>query len=136
MVAEILSLGSWSTLFAHLANRDDQKIICKPFKLNYIVLISWLHSITYLRNLCAHHCRLWNRAFTLKPIIAKQYRSLLLENNRFSAQAAVLKILLDTIAPENHWGTHLIELIDLHPSIYPKQMGFSLGWNKENLWHN
>ena len=134
MIAEILSLGSWSTLFAHLASREDQKSICMSFNLNYIVLTSWLHSLTYLRNLCAHHCRLWNRTFTLKPIIAKQYQPYLIENNRFSAQAAVLKILLDVIAPQNHWGTDLITLISSHKSIQPAQMGFSLNWNDDFFW--
>src|SRR5213078_3167714 len=28
---------------------------------------SLLHHLTYVRNLCAHHLRLWNRGFTITP---------------------------------------------------------------------
>src|SRR5690606_17605266 len=30
-------------------------------------LRSWLHALTYLRNVCAHHKRLWNRQFAIRP---------------------------------------------------------------------
>ncbi|WP_438590204.1 Abi family protein [Duncaniella muris] len=26
---------------------------------------SWLHTINYVRNICAHHARLWNRDFNI-----------------------------------------------------------------------
>ena len=103
MVAEVLSLGTWSLIFANLVDRENQKIICQHFDINYIVMTSWLHSLTYLRNLCAHHSRLWNRSFTLKPVVANKYRDQLGNNSRFSAQAAILKILLDIVSPDNHW---------------------------------
>lgn len=134
MVAEVLSLGSWSMIFANLRERENQKIICKHFGIGYIVMESWLHALTYLRNLCAHHGKLWSRNFTLKPLIANNYRKQLEKNSRFSAQAAILKILLDVISPKNEWGYHLKELISQHPVIDVKKMGFNYGWNREAFW--
>lgn len=51
---------------------QSQKYIAKPFGFDGAVLGSWLHALPYLRNLAAHHQRLWNPVFTTKPIAAKQ----------------------------------------------------------------
>ena len=34
-------------------------------------LISWMESLTSLRNFCAHHSRVWNRRYALKPQMPK-----------------------------------------------------------------
>lgn len=128
MVAEVLSLGTWSMIFANLIDRENQKIICKHFGINYVVMSSWLHTLTYLRNLCAHHSKLWSRNFTLKPLIANNYRKQLENNEKFSAQAVILKVFLDAISPNSEWGNHLHKLIKQHPKIDIKKMGFKEGW--------
>jgi abortive infection bacteriophage resistance protein len=135
MIAEILSLGTWSMLFAHLKDRTDQKAISKPFDLSYSVMTSWLHSLTYLRNLCAHHNRLWNRRFLFTPLIAKKYVKQLTPNNSFSAQAAILRIFMGIISPESHWSQRLWELINTHQEIAHHQMGFRKQWNEDPFWN-
>lgn len=134
MVAEVLSLGSWSTIFANLIDRENQKIICKPFGINYVVMTSWLHSLTYLRNLCAHHSKLWNRNFTLKPLISNQYRDQLENNSSFAAQAAILKIFLEVISPDSNWAYHLHDLIEKHPQINTSRTGFKDRWQEDSFW--
>lgn len=134
MLGEILPLGTWSMIFANLINRDHQKVICKHFNINHLVMGSWLHSLTYLRNLCAHHSKLWNRSFTLKPLIANNYHEQLKNNSRFSAQAAILKIFLDIISPHSRWGERLYELSKEHPNISPKHMGFAEHWYDDPFW--
>lgn len=135
MVAEVLSLGSWSMIFAHLKCREDQKIICKHFGISYKVMQSWLHSLTYLRNLCAHHTKLWSRNFTLKPMIAVGYKKQLMVVNRFSSQAAVLKIFLDIISPGSGWAKHLRNLVNEHPMIDIRHMGFYRNWTDDPFWN-
>lgn len=134
MVAEVLSLGSWSMIFAHLKDREDQKIICSHFGISYKVMQSWLHSLTYLRNLCAHHTKLWSRNFTLKPMVAVGYVKQLMVVNRFSSQAAVLKIFLDVISPGSEWAKHLRNLINEHPTIDIGHMGFQEAWTDDPFW--
>lgn len=134
MVAEVLSLGVWSTIFANLVDRENQKIICKHFGINYVVLTSWLHSLTYLRNLCAHHSKLWNRQFTLKPLVANNYRHQLENNASFAAQAAILKILLDVVSTDSHWSQHLYDLIIKHSNINAQKMGFQENWYNDKFW--
>jgi abortive infection bacteriophage resistance protein len=134
MVAEVLPLGSWSMIFANLIDRENQKLICGHFDVHYNVMTSWLHALTYLRNLCAHHSKLWNRNFTLKPLVANDYSQQLKENNRFSAQAAILKIFLDVISPGSGWAMHLRMLISEHPNIDVKKMGFNEDWARDSFW--
>jgi len=134
MVAEVLPLGSWSMIFANLIDRENQKLICKHFDINYKVMTSWLHALTYLRNLCVHHSKLWNRNFTLKPLVANDYSQQLKKNTRFSAQAAILKIFLDIISPGSGWAKHLRILINDHPNIDVNKMGFSEDWVSDPFW--
>lgn len=134
MVAEVLPLGSWSMIFANLVDRENQKIISKHFGISYVVMESWLHTLTYLRNLCAHHSKLWNRNFTLKPLVANNYRKQLEKNSRFSAQAAILKIFLDVISPGSEWSKHLRELVNEHPMIDVTKMGFKRHWKDDPFW--
>lgn len=134
MIAEILPLGTWSTIFANLADRKNQKIISQYFKLNETVMKSWLHTLTYLRNLCAHHSKLWDRSFRIKPLIAKDHEMHLKNNSRFCAQAAILKIFLNVISPDSNWSENLFALINEHTEINIARMGFSKDWHKDSFW--
>lgn len=67
MIAEVLSLGSWSLLFQHFQESKTRKSISRQLDLSPPTLESWLHSLTYLRNLCAHHGRLAMRHLPLQP---------------------------------------------------------------------
>jgi abortive infection bacteriophage resistance protein len=134
MIAEVLPLGTWSSIFANLINREDQKLICNNFKINYVLMTSWLHALTYLRNLCAHHSKLWSRHFTLKPIIAKNYQTQFEHNTKFAAQAAIIKIFLQTVSPSSDWSHHLYNLICDHPTIDVRKMGFRTNWQDDPFW--
>jgi abortive infection bacteriophage resistance protein len=63
---EIFSFGCLSTMFAGLTPAIQKKI-AKRFGLPGPVFKSWLHVLVYVRNLCAHHSRLWNRELQIWP---------------------------------------------------------------------
>lgn len=134
MVVEVMSLGTLSSIYASLASRDMQKIICQPFGINHLVMESWLHTLTYLRNLCAHHARLWNRQFSIKPTIMKAYQKQLGRNATFYAQAAMLYVLMYIIADGSQWQRRLAELLDKHPHVFIPAMGFPEGWKEDPFW--
>ncbi|RUR04154.1 Abi family protein [Legionella sp. km772] len=69
---EELSLGELSHLFKGLAKDKDKKIIASGFDLFAPLLESWLHTLTVIRNICAHHARLWNRELGIKPAYPTQ----------------------------------------------------------------
>jgi len=134
MVAEVMPLGTWSKIYKNLRNRDDQKKIAQVFSLHYSVMASWLHSLTYLRNLCAHHSRLWNRRFSIKPKIMKKYHDLLLPNNTFYAQSVMLYIFMHIIADGSKWQHRLANLLTKHNQIQTQAMGFPKKWDENSFW--
>jgi abortive infection bacteriophage resistance protein len=71
--AEIMSFGTMLTLFNMSSNRV-QKAIARRYGLPGRVLGSWLLTLNYTRNLCAHHSRLWNRVLALKPLLPDEKR--------------------------------------------------------------
>ncbi len=70
MAVEIMSFSALSKLIHNLL-REDQKTISRIFGLHHTVLSSWLHTFAYIRNICAHHGRLWNRELAIAMIIPK-----------------------------------------------------------------
>jgi len=134
MVFEVLSFGTVSQVFKNLL-RDHQKPIGKTFGLDGTVLASWLHAITYLRNLAAHHQRLWNRAYTIKPIVAKQYAADLTDPSRFYAQAVMIEVLLTVVSPDTRWGERLAALLAEHPKVRADRLGFPADWQRRPLWY-
>ncbi|MEQ2006789.1 MAG: Abi family protein [Limisphaerales bacterium] len=134
MVAETLPLGSWSMVFANLQQSSERRAVATPFGVDEQVLRTWLHSLTYLRNLCAHHARLWNRQFVIKPMIARKHTRLLTNNGRFYAFAVILHDFLKTIAPGTMWAHRLADLLRTHPRVPMAAMGFPSNWQAEAFW--
>ncbi len=132
MVFETLTFGQIVFLFKNL-QKSHQKQIAGYFGLHETVLHSWMHSICYLRNLCAHHSRLWNRKMSISPKISSSHKELqnIDENKRFYGFAVIIKVILDNINPENNWVALLTNLINFSPSIKVNQMGFPIDWQKK-----
>jgi abortive infection bacteriophage resistance protein len=95
---------------------------------------SWLHTLTYLRNLCAHHARLWNRRFTFTPKVADAYAMQLSKNSTFYAEAVILHVFMHVIADGSQWQRRLAELLKKHHKIDIWRMGFPLGWQQDSFW--
>lgn len=134
MVMEVLSLGTVSNVYAGLASRDMQKEICRPFGIYHLVMESWLHSLTYLRNLCAHHARLWNRRFSITPRVMEIYRQQMDPNHTFYAQAVVLCVLMYVIADGSKWQRRLADLLAKHSGMDSSKMGFPPDWRQDPFW--
>jgi abortive infection bacteriophage resistance protein len=134
MLAEVLSLQTWSVIYAKIKYRDAQKAIATPFGVSNEVLESWIHCITYMRNLCAHHARLWRRIFTIKPLVAYNYKEQLKDNRKFYAQAVVLFALLQKIAPGTEWNKRLRDLIKKYPDVMLEEIGFPVNWEADLFW--
>lgn len=134
MVVEVMSLGTLSTVYANLQDRALQKEICRPFGINHLVMESWLHTLTYLRNLCAHHARLWNRPFSIKPAIMKVYEKQLRRNETFYAQAVMLFVFMTIIADGSRWQHRLADLLEKHSRIPLGPMGFPANWPRDLFW--
>ena len=92
------------------------------YGLQWATLGSWIHAVSYIRNLCAHHSRLWNRDFTITPTFADHPSFGVTDNTRFYAQAIVLNYFMRRIAPNTRWIERLLRFIKSYPYIDPKAM--------------
>lgn len=68
MIFEIISFGSLSMMYSKLRPGRTAKEIAAHYGLTSPVFESWLHCLVYLRNVCAHHSRLWNRTLSIVPM--------------------------------------------------------------------
>lgn len=132
MVFEALSFSTISKIYQYLLHAD-KKEIAQNFRLPPVVLGSWLHSVSYTRNLCAHHQRLWNRVFTITPLLPKDkglayVANEIKFNKKFYAQAHILRYFMRVISPESQWSHSLIQLVETYPNISLKKMGFPDDW--------
>ena len=129
MVSEIISFGQLSKLYSGL-NHNDKTEIAKLYGLSSRVFGQWLHSIVYLRNMCAHHSRIWNRILEIAPVKPGKSKGKGVWNNRVFSQLLVLKHLTPDKFKWNIvvWKIQLLlwqyRLVDLNA------MGFPVDWKK------
>lgn len=133
MIFEALSFGTVSLMFNFLPHAD-QKRIADHFGVGVAILKSWLHATTIVRNICAHHARVWNRIYTFKPKVPKGMEQDFNPNILFYAQAVMLNILVRRVSPETRWPQKLKALMDEHPAVPIAKMGFSKGWHGKEIW--
>jgi abortive infection bacteriophage resistance protein len=124
MIAEVLSISAWSKAYENIKLREDKKQIAKHFGLDPRILESWIHCVSYVRNLCAHHSRMWNREFTIRPMVANEFRAELSANSRFYAQAFVIRVLLERACPNTKWWERLHDFVAQRSSGDRAAMGF------------
>ena len=122
--------------------------IASFFDLHPTVFISWLHSLTYVRNICAHHARLWNKELAIKPELllnpTGDWISIPFNNNkRLFYFLCVLKYLLLRANPGNNLKVKLETLFAKYLTVPIKYLGIPtdgtgnmLNWQDEPLWQN
>ena len=125
-----------SHVFANLREPDDRNRIANHFGVDEQVLQKWLHCLSYVRNLCAHHRRLWNVKLVIKPLIAKKHTKLIpeVDKDRFYAVAIILHYLMGMIAPQSRWHERLANLMVKHSGAGLRAMGFPPDWRSDRFW--
>jgi len=134
VVADVISMGTYAIMFEQLANTNIKKKTAKNFDLSHPILSSWMHSLTSTRNICAHHSRLWNKAFSIKPTSVKRLSDHLSDNTKFYAQAVVMNDMLSSITNKSSWSKRLAEVLKECPLDVHNHMGFPEGWQTNGFW--
>ena len=140
---EETSFGSLSKLYGNLKptikSKDD---IAKDFQtVNHTFLPSWLQSIAQIRNVCAHHGRLWNKNLPGTPkLLPKPPMPWIVdvpkeqEFKMLYIHLCCMKYLLNVINPGNNFTAKLTELLLKYPSIDHNALGLKQYWFNEPLW--
>jgi abortive infection bacteriophage resistance protein len=137
---ELMSFGQLSRWYANLRERGDRKAIAEYYGLDEKYLVSFLHHLNTIRNLCAHHSRLWNREITVTIKLPRRpavLASSLNDDNRGRRRIyntlVILAYLMDIISPRHHWKQRLEVLLGEH-RIDIHRMGFPPGFVNRPIW--
>lgn len=126
-LVEVFSFGTLSKFYKNMKN-PDKKAIAKSFGIGYTYLESWLESISYVRNICAHYGRLYNAKLSKTPMLYKEYSEAGIGNNRILGVLLCLKHILKN---DNHWNMFVdkIEILfDKYENVDITTMGFKENW--------
>jgi len=139
MAVEIMTFGQLNT-FCQNMQRAEQQQLSMQFGLYPPVLNSWLHTLNYVRNACAHHARLWNREIPIRPLIPHErrhpewHKPVTFDNRRMFTVLTLLRYLLRYIDPQSDWQSRLEALLVLYSDIPLRQMGFPENWRACTIW--
>jgi abortive infection bacteriophage resistance protein len=139
IAVEVMSFGQLFTFFRYL-NRKEKQEIAYEFHLYPPVMESWLNTLNFVRNACAHHARLWNRELPIRPVIPDErhhpewYNPVTFSNGRIFAVLTLLRYLLGFITPAQAWQEQLGQLLREYPEIPIQSMGFPENWCECPIW--
>jgi abortive infection bacteriophage resistance protein len=142
MSVEIMYFNHLSQICHNLKKRNDKVDIAKWFGLPPDVFCSWLHNINYIRNICAHHARLWNRDMNIVPSKLSFSKNGTWISNPDTVQRAKLyyflcmvKYLLQTANPNSSFRNRLLSLLEKYKDVVNIGfMGFPANWQNEKIW--
>lgn len=101
-------------------NEKDKDYIAKIYRLKSgRHLQTYLHAFNVIRNISAHHGRLWNRAIpinaTLKGLDDPKWKAL--SSNQVFVYFCLMKKMLDIICPNSTWGERFLAVLDEFPKV-------------------
>jgi abortive infection bacteriophage resistance protein len=138
-VCELLTFGQLSLWFQNLAQSAARVEIAKPYGVDEQIIASFAHHLSYVRNVCAHHMRLWNREMTIGMKLPAHPNWLNATFNphlpkRLYNTLIMLTYMLDRISPASRWRASLLALLEEHPAVDLAAMGFPDDWRQAAIW--
>ena len=125
----ILSFGQLSFLFRGLKRTDRNNISKDCFEIDEKILSTWIHTLVYIRNLCAHHSRIWNRMLAIKLMIPnKLAEGKDISNSKIFCVFLIFKKLIIIPGEWEKVENNLLQLLKEYDDIDIKRMGFPVDW--------
>lgn len=141
MAVELWDFGTISRFFSGMKTKDRDFIANKYRISDGKTLEAWIRHLNDVRNICAHHSRLWNRSMQMiVPKIKSESipdMAHITERNRFYASASIMNFMLKTINPSSSWQDRFIEHVKSlkeNSCVTLNSAGFPDDWDKHNLW--
>jgi abortive infection bacteriophage resistance protein len=128
-MCECVTLGMWSRTYKILRDTNDKKSISAKFGITQVeVFESWLHTLTVLRNMSAHHDRFLNTRLRVGPTnhITRQIR--FSDNKSVYAGLTVIHVMLDAIGFNTTFRQRIINLEATYGTAMLQELGFPRDW--------
>ncbi|MCD8207496.1 MAG: Abi family protein [Bacteroidales bacterium] len=144
MTFEVLSFGTLSRLYQALKKSPEKRKVAHSYGIaDLSIFENWMHTISNLRNQCAHHNKTWNRRFrvnmvipygTSRPFMDRSSASSVRINKLFPLLCAI-KFLMDSIDETNDFKASLIKLLNRPLRLLSlRNMGFPNNWELMPVW--
>jgi abortive infection bacteriophage resistance protein len=139
MATEVMSLGSISKMVKGM-HATNQKTVAARFGLAAPVFSSFLHAISVVRNICAHHSRLWNRVLGVRPVLPRsgawQNLPLAAPGRIFFMLLVIRALLTHTSADRDQWRDQVSNLLRgiLADPANQTRIGAPASWENHPLW--
>lgn len=145
VMMEMLTIGQLQRLFSNIRDRRWKSDVARSLGLQAPVLESWLKTYVRIRNICAHHGRLWNVGLGVAPVIPKSQtipwltdRDMIDQHRdrqiRLYPVLVSLQSVLTSISPGSSWCHRLKAVLDEHPDVPRRPMGLFEGWENDPFW--
>ena len=121
---ELWDFGMLSKFYSGLKYKD-QIAIASIYNLQKRpeILTSWIRTLADIRNICAHHGRLWNRAIASQPRSPVAGENPILDHlipdtvrEKLYGSIAIARYMQTIVTPDSTWGSKLIDLNKTFPS--------------------
>lgn len=146
-LTEIMEMGHLARLFGGLNSSIATEIASEYGAPSKKTMASWIASLNYVRNVAAHHARLFNRKLVVAPSRPKLGQVPLLDHLRDEESAkqvfglynalAIMAYLLRSIDSQSGWPAKVTELIGAFPespNLSVRSIGVPDGWQRLQLW--
>lgn len=138
MTFEISSFGTLSKMYRWLNAGQARRQVAKFYGLSDTVMESWLHSIVYVRNICAHHGCLWNHRLSINAMIPKRtylpFITIPNDTKKVYYALSIILYFLQTVNPNNTFARRFKALLQKYPHVNIAVMGFPSNWDNNSLW--
>jgi abortive infection bacteriophage resistance protein len=134
-MSECVTLGTWSKIFAMLRDPSDRKAVSSKFGIKQVeVFESWLHTLTVLRNMAAHHDRFIDVKIGVSPANLKHANIKFADNKTVYASLTVIHVLLTTIGFNGAFKARLESMEQAYGAAHFQRMGFPAQWRTSKGW--
>jgi len=139
MAMEVLSFGQLSTMFKNLKTTAAKKAVARHFGVSHTILESWMEHLVYIRNLCAHHSRVWNRTMTITATMPTKatHRWVTIapsKPDKIYSTLCITAYLLQRVTHNAPFYGKLNTLIKRFAKVNLDASGFPKGWQKDPFW--
>ncbi|MDC7227014.1 MAG: Abi family protein [Spirochaetales bacterium] len=139
MAVEIMTFGSIVSLYRGVSNSLKQTI-AKDFGVPDQVLSSWIVGINSIRNICAHHSRLYNRRLGYSFKLPRErkhpewFSPVRISNSNVFTALTICNYLLSVIGAGSSWSSEIKDLFDKYESVPEIKNTFPRNWQQSKLW--
>lgn len=123
---EVWDFGLLSKLFAGMKHEDQQTIAKTYGAPDGKAFAQWLRSLNFIRNVSAHHSRLWNINVVERSAMPQGWPTQL-DNARPFFYFCLMQQLLSVICPNSTWGNRMETLLK---NEFPKAQNGLMGLNE------